>query len=270
MKTAKNILIAFLLLLFVQATIAQTNNSKNKNFKSKISNIKGTATVDPCDAAASGNLDSDNDGISDICDLDNDNDGVLDCVENGLNLSTPSLNNLFSIAGSASFVNSNEIELTPETFNQAGSAMSFGKIDFNFDFNFSIEINLGTNNYGADGIAVVFHNDPNGIHTVGENGEGIGAKNIQNGVAIEFDTHKNDGDLINDHTQIKNTGTWAGLTSMTDLGDIEDGNWYLVDFNWNASSKTLSYSFNGNVIANYTNDLITCPVSQRYCFQYQV
>ena len=45
-----------------------------------------TFTVDPlpvdqCDAAASGNLDSDGDGISDICDLDDDNDGILDVDE---------------------------------------------------------------------------------------------------------------------------------------------------------------------------------------------
>ncbi|NRD24966.1 hypothetical protein HNV10_17075, partial [Winogradskyella litoriviva] len=37
--------------------------------------------IDPCDALASGNLDSDGDGISDICDDDDDNDGILDTVE---------------------------------------------------------------------------------------------------------------------------------------------------------------------------------------------
>jgi len=38
-------------------------------------------TIDPCDATASGNLDSDGDNVSDICDLDNDNDGILDADE---------------------------------------------------------------------------------------------------------------------------------------------------------------------------------------------
>ncbi len=37
--------------------------------------------IDPCDAAASGNRDSDNDGVSDVCDLDSDNDGILDTEE---------------------------------------------------------------------------------------------------------------------------------------------------------------------------------------------
>ncbi|MEL6812976.1 MAG: Ig-like domain-containing protein, partial [Bacteroidota bacterium] len=37
--------------------------------------------VDPCDAAASGNTNSDSDNVSDICDLDDDNDGILDVDE---------------------------------------------------------------------------------------------------------------------------------------------------------------------------------------------
>ncbi|GAA4803733.1 LamG-like jellyroll fold domain-containing protein [Litoribaculum gwangyangense] len=37
--------------------------------------------IDPCDAVASGNLDTDGDGVSDICDLDDDNDGIIDTYE---------------------------------------------------------------------------------------------------------------------------------------------------------------------------------------------
>ena len=37
-----------------------------------------TPSVDPCDPVASGNIDSDGDGISDVCDLDDDNDGIVD------------------------------------------------------------------------------------------------------------------------------------------------------------------------------------------------
>ncbi|NKI33327.1 Calx-beta domain-containing protein [Croceivirga thetidis] len=38
-------------------------------------------TIDPCDALASGNTDTDGDGISDFCDVDDDNDGILDVNE---------------------------------------------------------------------------------------------------------------------------------------------------------------------------------------------
>lgn len=60
-----------------------------------------------------------------------------------------------------SSINSNEIELIPDLNNQVGLSMSFGKIDFNF----SIEINLGNKDVGADGITIVFYNDPDGMHT---------------------------------------------------------------------------------------------------------
>ena len=43
-----------------------------------------TSNVDQCDPIASGNTDTDGDGIADICDLDDDNDGILDINELGV------------------------------------------------------------------------------------------------------------------------------------------------------------------------------------------
>ncbi|MEY3411951.1 MAG: hypothetical protein RIQ70_637, partial [Bacteroidota bacterium] len=205
------------------------------------------AACDVCDA------DTDNDGVCNTVDLDDDNDGILDCVENGFD--QVSLTNVFNITGNANYISGTEIQLTPDLNSQAGSATSFGKIDFNKDFNFNIELFLGTNDGGADGLAIIFHNDPNGINTVGRFGSGLGASDIQNGMAIEFDTWDN-GEVPEDHTQIKLTSTWADLNSLTKLPNIEDGQWHLVNFQWNASANTLTYSFDGNLISNYTNDLV--------------
>ena len=103
---------------------------------------------------------------------------------------------------------------------------------------------------------LVFHNDPNGINAVGGFGNGLGAFGIQNGITIEFDTWDN-GEVPEDHTQIKISNTWADLTAITKLPNIEDSQWHLVNFKWNASSQTLSYSLDGNLITDFTNDLVT-------------
>ena len=201
------------------------------------------------------NIDTDGDGIIDSIDLDDDNDGILDCVENGFD--QVNLTKVFNVTGNASYLNGNEIRLTPDLNSQAGSAMSFGTIDFNKDFNFNVEVYLGANDGGADGMAIVFHNDPNGVNAVGGFGDGLGALGIKNGISIEFDTWQNGGEIVQDHTHIKLTQSWSDLTTMKALPNIEDGQWHLVNFNWNASTQTLSYTIDGNLIENFTNDLVT-------------
>jgi hypothetical protein len=46
--------------------------------------------------------------------------------------------------------------------NQAGQIWSVGKVDFTKSFVLRFDAYLGTNDNGADGIAAVFHNSPQG------------------------------------------------------------------------------------------------------------
>lgn len=213
-----------------------------------------TATITDDDPAQ----DSDADGVPDYLDQDDDNDGVTDCAEKGLDALT--VGNAFLISGNASTVSSNEIRLTPNLGYQIGTAMYSNKIDFSSSFNFSFEAYLGNNDAGADGIAIIFHNDPRGASAIGASGEGMGASGIQNGIALEMDTYQNtnQGDPTADHGCIWETVDISNrLTTPIPLPNLENGAWHTVNVNWIASSKTISYKVDGVTAGQYTGDLIT-------------
>ena len=211
-------------------------------------------------AVNSGDTDNDGDGIGDTCDLDDDNDGITDCVELGLDVIT--MSSMFNISGDASSTNANEVQLTADAGPQAGSLFSLDQVDFSQSFFFSFQVNLGGNDNGADGIAIVLHNDPAGSSAVGTNGQELGAGGIQDGLVIEFDTYYNgfgDGSITNDHTAIWDSDNFSAgyLTPMVDLGNIEDGIFHDVSIEWNPSSTTLSYYFDGVLMNTFVNDIIT-------------
>src|SRR5690554_149742 len=212
--------------------------------------------------------DSDGDGIPDMCDLDADNDGILNCVENGFD-GDP--NTAFKSNGAATaFTNApgdapiNQFRLT-NGGGESGQAWSYGKIDFANDFIIEMKVLLS----GADGVAIVFHNSPDGTNASGHNGQGLGARGIDNGIALELDTFPNSCDNDNnnggncdpsfDHGSIRKTaGTqtsgWEKLAGDTQLGDgtVDDGLWHTVVVFWNAGSRNISYSFDGVPVTDYT------------------
>src|SRR5690554_4109776 len=212
--------------------------------------------------------DADGDGILDMCDLDADNDGIPNCIENGFD-GDP--NTAFKSNGTATaFTNApgdapiNQFRLTNGN-GQSGQAWSYGKIDFANDFIIEMKVLLS----GADGVAVVFHNSPDGTSASGHNGQGLGARGIDNGIALELDTFPNSCDNDNnnggncdpsfDHGSIRKTaGTqtsgWEKLAGDTQLGDgtVDDGLWHTVVVFWNANSRNISYSFDGVPVTDYT------------------
>ena len=218
--------------------------------------------------------DSDGDGIFDLQDLDDDNDGILDCEERGIK-STDTVSEIFKINGDAAKVATNQVRLTQDATDLSGSMWSNGKVDFSNSFSMKVLANLGTKTgTGADGVAIVFHNDPAGVNAIGGRNAGLGAgygpytvggpfqEGIKKGIALELDTYQNDqatfGDIANDHGQIWLTANQrtGQLTTPVDLGELEDGQWKTVIINWNATTKTISYTVNGTVAGTYTGDLV--------------
>ena len=206
------------------------------------------------------NIDTDGDGIFDTVDLDDDNDGLTDCAEKGLESSTVSNN--FNITGNASALSATEIQLTEDVGTQRGTAMFENKIDFSESFSLSFSAYLGTKDgTGADGIAVVFHNDPAGISAIGDTGEGMGAAGIQNGIVLEMDTWDNGGshDIGSDHGSIWDSEDVTDILTTTPvaLSNLEDGNYHSVFVSWDAATNTISYTVDGVLAGLLTDDLVT-------------
>lgn len=225
----------------------------------------GQALGQSIDASKNDCLDTDGDGYPDWQDLDDDNDGILDCVENGLNTTIDKIfkaNNNATLIASPSTGPAHQYRLT-NVGSQNGQIWSYGKVDFTKSFSLPMKALLSN----ADGIAIVFHNSPLAQSASGTNGQGLGARGIANGIALELDTFQNgcDNDTNNglncdpdyDHGSIRTTAGWVGtgkLAGDTKLGDgeVHDEPWHNVVINWNASTRNLSYTFDGVAVTNYT------------------
>ena len=169
----------------------------------------------------------------------------------------------FGLRGDASYSSAtDELTLTANAASQSGSVMSSARIDLRQDFSISFHVFLGTSDAGADGLGFVLHNSPDGVNAIGAAGSGLGFGNIQNGLAIEFDTWNSGAqgvvsggaDIANDHTNFLDTDGAFGSTPF-DLGNIEDGQWHSVEVTWDASTQTLSYTFDGQQAGVLTGDI---------------
>jgi hypothetical protein len=98
--------------------------------------------------------------------------------------------NLVDDATSASPYNC--VTLTPNTTSQRGCAWDANStMNFLADFSYDIDVNLGNNDAGADGMAFVLQNDPLARCKCGTVGGALGAGGILNSVTVEIDTYLN-------------------------------------------------------------------------------
>lgn len=172
-------------------------------------------------------------------------------VDAGPLVQSREIDKLFTLNGTAHNVAPDIVRLTDLEGVQFGSAFSQQKIDLTKSFELDFSVNLGVLDwFGADGISLIFHDDPRGRTALGERGEGLGARGIINGFAIEFDTYQNGNEPANDHTGFVRTYDLSPLGGRIDLGNIEDGKTHRVVVTSNVESQTLSYTFDGKVMAS--------------------
>jgi uncharacterized repeat protein (TIGR01451 family) len=160
------------------------------------------------------------------------------------------------------------IEITPAAGNQVGAAWLDTPLDLNTSFDITLRVNLGNRDgNGADGLSIVFQNDPLGTDAVGDTaagGEWVGMHTIYPAVSIEIDTYQNTsrGDPACDHIGINEFVNAASLPNhagaspvcaSASASNIEDGADHSVRLVWNSSTTTLTVYFDGVEVLDSDN-----------------
>jgi len=214
-------------------------------------------------------IDDDGDGLIDIADPDC-SCYLFNAVGNSQLTTTPPVGN----TGQYCF------DITDAANDQLGAIWILDKIDLNFDFAFRAEIYAGNNDGGADGFAIVFHNDPDGINALGGGGVDLGFGGylpfggpfdpllaISPSIGFEIDTYDNGvsmGDVYDDHIAISLNGDVYNSISTpatTALPNIEDDNYHDVLIQWNSATQTFFFEIDGVYSTSYTGDVINSVFS---------
>lgn len=161
------------------------------------------------------------------------------------------------------------VQITPPLNNQVGAVWLDSPLDLTTDFDLSLLVNLGDRDgNGADGLSIVFQDDPRGTAAIGGTGGGgewIGMFDIRPAVAIEVDTYQNGGrgDPACDHLGINEFLNAASVPDHAGAGpvcppgspNLEDGADHVVRLVYDASAPLLTVHFDGQPTLTYARNL---------------
>lgn len=150
------------------------------------------------------------------------------------------------------------LQMTVDSPSQAGCAWQPDKYDFSEPIDVEISANFGTDNGGADGICMVFQLDPAGLGACGPVGGAIASGGIMNSLIIEFDTWQNGNfnDPPLDHVAVNINGDMGNpISPVVELGNIEDGQDYLLRFTWNPLTTSYAVYFDNTLVISGTFDI---------------
>ncbi len=177
----------------------------------------------------------------------------------------------FYTIGTAQPMEGGCIMLTPDYPYAEGIAYSTSYLDLNFNFEIEFDIYLGDkNDFGADGITFVIHNDPRQFEAFGTFGECLGygrwspeavySAHISPSVAVEFDTYQNlnQNDPESDHVAFLMNGLSrhaAYWNANNAYYNLEDGMLHTFMFKWDATNKKIAVYLDDNVVYQGNQDL---------------
>ena len=163
-------------------------------------------------------------------------------------------------AGSSRIYQGNGVfRLTTNANFQGGGVWYRRRLDLRVNFRIAVDLNLGSNDIGADGIAFVLQNLDTGQGSAGGGLGYGGATPITPSMAIEFDTYTNPGfdpATGEDHiafVENGNTNVMHLAADTTLVENLENGNYHSVVISWNPDTQILGYEFihsNGTVYSD--------------------
>lgn len=171
----------------------------------------------------------------------------------------------FTAINDASFTTNGVFEITAAANGQTGSVWYSRRLDLRVNFRIDVDLYLGANPGGADGVAFVLQNLDTGQGSTG-GGLGYGGGAIRPSMAIEFDTWYNapwDPASGADHigfVENGNSNVPIPVEDVMETIELEDGNFHNVIIQWDPITEVFEYTFthsNGTVYADQkTIDLI--------------
>ena len=205
--------------------------------------------------------------VEEICGngIDDDGDGMIDGIDPDC-CDPLGTGEAFNPTRDAVALGDNTFRLTDAVRVQSGAAWYKSRINLLEPFDFEYDVYLGDDNAGADGIAFVMHNDPDGFDTFGAVGGGLGYQGITPSIAVEMDTYYNGdayGDITDDHIAITHGGEPANVISAEGTvclsptcANVEDNANHHIRINWDPVAQTLVVFFDGVQRVTYAGDII--------------
>ena len=128
--------------------------------------------------------------------------------------------------------------------------------DTSFSTEFQFQISGGTD--GADGFTFILQNDRQGDNALGDDGGGVGYRDLKQSIAIEFDTYKGGGDPNNNHISILRDGnTSNALINADSIFDLNGGEILNAWIDYEGSSDVLEVYLSDTTVKPETAILST-------------
>jgi gliding motility-associated-like protein len=154
--------------------------------------------------------------------------------------------------GNAFSSGNNCYTITPPIEWQNGAVWFNDPLDLDQDFDITLNVFLGANDGGADGVAFVFQQV--GTAAIGLPGSGMGFAGFAPSLGIELDTYDNpqESDLPQDHMAIFRDGVinhatpqnLAGPVTISPTGaNVEDNQEHIFQVKWNVANAELQVFF---------------------------